>query len=124
MKPQSQYQPQFIKAIPWDKIEEHYSQLIVDHGFEFQNILSLVQYISNTGLSEKLFGYTSLHKLVITIYDTPEWNRESLHVELETATGKVYFTYHSKPFEKVVERCYNEDEIISGFIKYVKMLKW
>lgn len=111
-------------VVPWPKIEAFYEDL-VSCGLPFHSLLSLVQFIVNSGLDKRLFAYTSMHKLVITIYDVPEWNREALHIEFNHHTKKVSFQYFAKPFMPIeAERIYAEKDIIAKFNQYINWLKW
>ncbi|MDN3580701.1 hypothetical protein [Mucilaginibacter flavus] len=73
-KPTIKYKPQTARVVPWQQIEVYYQDLI-SHDLQLQSMLSLVQFIRNSNLEKKLFAYTSMHKLVVTIYEVPEWNR-------------------------------------------------
>ena len=56
------------KSGSWKEIEKWYIELIA-HGLTFEPMLSLVRPIQNTNLSNRLFAFTSMHKLVVGIYD-------------------------------------------------------
>ncbi|WP_295719413.1 hypothetical protein [Mucilaginibacter sp.] len=118
------YKPQTAKVVPWEGIEKFYADL-VSNGLNFQDMLLLIRFIRNSGLEKKLFGYTSVHKLVITIYDSPEWNREALHIEFNHDIQKFHFAYRPEPYAPVeMERHYPAENISTKFTRYIGWLRW
>ncbi|MEZ2335499.1 hypothetical protein AB6735_07675 [Mucilaginibacter sp. RCC_168] len=118
------FHPSQTRAVLWNKIEERYADF-VNHGFVLQPILSLVQFIRENGFNKRLHAFTSMHKLVISIYDPLEWDRETLHIELDIPSKKVHFVYCPKPFEpSEAVRSYPEEDIIPRFSRYMSHLKW
>lgn len=97
------YKPQTAKAHPWDEIENFYIDLN-KNGWNNESIIKLVQHIKHTNLSSRLFAYTSHDKLVISIYNPIEWNREALYIEFE--------------------RKYDADKGIEKFDNFIKMINW
>ena len=65
------YKPKYSKSKSWLEIENWYVELI-EHGFKFEPILRLIQYIRNSNLNQRLYAFTSMHKVVIGIYDEIE----------------------------------------------------
>jgi hypothetical protein len=124
MKPVEKYKPQIVKVAQWQQIEEYYTDLI-SHGWELESMLSLIRFIRNNNLDKRLFAYTSLDKLVLTIYNPAEWHRESLHIEFERNLKKWHFEYHPKPNGPIeAERYYSEEDGINKFCQYIEWLKW
>lgn len=120
----SKYKPQTVHARQWSEIELHYIDLN-HHGLPFDPLLQLVRHIINTKLCDRLFAFTSMHKLVIGIYDPIEWNREALHIEFDAEAQKWFFKYHPKPNEPVeFERHYSSKKGIEKFDNLIGMLKW
>ena len=120
----TKYQPQTAKARTWDEIEEHYVNLN-SHNWGHDRLLELVKHIKTTGLRDRLFAYTSMDKLVVSIYDPIEWNREALHIEFDTQNQKWDFKYISRPNEKPeFERQYDADLGLEKFDKFLSMIKW
>ena len=68
MKTLQKYKPQTAKIVPWEEIEERYIDLI-SQGLKLESILALVQFIRTNQLDKRLFAYTSMAKLIITIYN-------------------------------------------------------
>ena len=118
------YKPPTAKARPWDEIEGHYVDLN-KHGWGQDRLLELVRHIKSTGLQDRLFAYKSLDKLVLSIYDPIERDREALHIEFDRLNQHWYFKYISRPNEKPeLERQYNADLGLEKFDKFVSMAKW
>lgn len=118
------YNPQTTKAQLWNDIEAHYINLN-EHGWGHDKLPALVKHIISTDLSNRLFAYTSLDKLVISIYEGIHWNREVLYVEFDRTTQKWGFKYFSKPFQDAeFIRQYDADKGIEKFDSFVNMIKW
>jgi hypothetical protein len=118
------YKEQTAKTRPWSEIEGHYTHLI-SRGWELDPMRQLVQHIIRTELSNRLFAYTSMDKLVIGIYDPMEWNREALHIEYDGTERLWSFKFLAKPNAPVeFERTYGTEEGMIKFDNFVKMLKW
>ena len=118
------HHPLIAKIVSWDEIEKRYADLVL-HGLHFHNMIRLIQHVKNNGVNKRLFAYTSMHKLVVTIYDPAEVNREALHIELNPHTMRWCFEYRPKPYEPVeMTRYCDDDELITRFSRYVEMLKW
>jgi hypothetical protein len=112
------------KARPWDEIEEHYIDLN-QHGWGHDRLLSLVRHIKSTGLQHRLFAYTSLDKLIVSVYNPIQSNKEALHIEFDRQNQRWDFKYRSTSNEKPeFERHYNADLGIEKFDKFVSMIKW
>jgi hypothetical protein len=120
----TKYKPETAKVQPWSDIEQHYVDLN-NHDWQLDPLLQLVRHIIATKLSDRLFAFTSMDKLVVGIYDPMEWNREALHIEFDGQTQKWFFKYYPKPKEAVeFERQYSADKGIEKFDNFIKMLKW
>ena len=124
MKPILKYKPKTVQIRPWEEIEKSYIDL-VSHGFDFDSILGLIKFIRNNSFEDRLFGYTSLEKLIITIYNPAEWHRESLHVGFDRHTKRWQFEYYSKPGEPIgFERYYSEEIGLEKFSQFIEWIKW
>jgi hypothetical protein len=116
--------PQTAEARPWDEIEGHYIELN-RQGWGHDRLLELVRHIKATGLVDRLYAYTSMDKLVVSIYDPVEWNREALHIEFDRHSQRWDFKYISRPNEKPeFERQYSAELGLEKFDKFVLMIKW
>ena len=88
-------------------------------------MLNLVRYIKSSGLENRIYAYTSMHKLVVGIYEEIEWNSEAIHIEFDISSRKWYFKYHPKPNEPIeFERTYKEEQGLSKFQSIIKYLNW
>lgn len=116
--------PQTAKARPWNAIEGHYMDLN-KQGWGHDRFLELVRHIKATGLVDRLYAYTSMDKLVVSIYNPIEWNREALHIEFDRHNQRWDFKYTSRPNEKPeFERQYSAELGIEKFDKFISMIKW
>ena len=109
----------------WSEIESFYIDLITK-SWPLQDILPLIEYIKTTDdLSKKLFACTSVDKLIISIYNPIELNREALHIWFDKDKKLWNFEYHAYPFQPVEhERNYPGDVLIDQFQHYINLLKW
>ena len=123
MKSITKYHPQFAKARPWAELEEHFCKWF---GEQYKdNIAELVKYIRRSGLDKRLFGYSSMDKLVVSIYEPIEWNREALHIAFNSTTQKWHFAYYAFPFrEPEFERDYPLESGLEKFDNFIEMIKW
>ncbi len=111
-------------AKPWDSIIDFYEELQLK-GIDQAPMLALLHHIKDTYLSERLFAYTSLMSLVVSIYNPIEHFREALHINFDQTERKIHFKYYSLPFTKpTFIREYKEDEIITKFDSFVKFVRW
>lgn len=112
------------KARTWQEIEEHYFDLN-RHGFGHDRMLELVRYIRTSALSNRLFAYTSLDKLVISIYEHIELRRETLEIEFDRKHQRWNFTYTARPYQKPeFVRQYQADSGIAKLHQFVEWIKW
>jgi hypothetical protein len=122
-KPIFNFKAQTSTVMSWDEIEEHFTKWF--QGQYQDNIAILVKHIKMSGLSQRLFGYTSMDKLVVGIYNPMEWNREALHIEFDVEGQKWWFKYYPKPNEPVeFERQCSADKGIEKFDNFIKMINW
>lgn len=125
MKTNRTYRAQTAKARDWTEIESHYLDLI-NHGWKHERMLGLVRWIKQSELSERLYGYTSMDELVISIYNPVEWNREALHVSYNQL-DKWTFEYYAMPPSQKPEfvRSYESEQGIKKFKDLVEnKIKW
>jgi hypothetical protein len=122
MARKTKYQPRKAKARAWDYIENRY---IEDWHGKHKRLLELVQHIRNSDLSVRLFGSTSMDKLVISIYDPLDYRKESLHITFDLWNRKWHFEYIAMPFQEAeIVRTYDEEKGIEKFDNFIKMIKW
>lgn len=117
------YQALTAMAVNWNDIRTRYVDLVA-HNWPLQSMVDLVNHIIHSGISNRVYAYTSMDKLVISIYEDLEYNREALHIQYLNP-GKVHFEYFPKPFERSEgDRIYPEAEIIKKFDRYIELLRW
>ena len=117
----TKYQPWNAKAQTWEFIEGRF----IDDWPDHKQMLDLIQHIRNTKLKDKLFGSTSMDKLVISIYDPIDYRKEALHVTFNLYNKKWKFEYISMPFEKAeFVRTYDQNLGIEKFENFIEMIKW
>ncbi|TGD79875.1 hypothetical protein [Hymenobacter wooponensis] len=84
-----------VHARPWSDIEAHYL-----HWEEGKELLNVVRYWRANGTAERLYAYTSMYWLVVSLYEQIEPHREALHIRREhTATDGYQWelTYYARP---------------------------
>ncbi len=109
----------------WEEIEHFYNDLI-SQGWPLEDIIPLIQYIKNHGsLNQKLFACTSLDKLIVSVYNPIQLNREALHIYYEKGEKLWNFRYYSSPYREAEhERNYPGELLVEKFENYIGMLKW
>lgn len=118
------YRPQLIHSSSWKTIEGFYAELAMS-GHQIEPLLELVKCIRETELQHRLYGFTSMTRLIISIYEELEWEREALHVAFNPATREWHFTYYAKPFRPAeYERVYAEALGIEKFRQVIRYLCW
>ena len=124
MTEKKKHNPQYAESRDWNEIQEWYMEL-TETNAGFEPILNLVKHINESEFQNIIYAYTSVHKLVIGIYDLIEWNSEALHIEYDLASEQWFFKYHPKPFEPVeFERKYPKDLGMVKFNNIINYLNW
>lgn len=114
-------------AKPWNEIEDYYRKLFNGAHLE---ILQLIKHISKSNLSTKLFAYTSMDKLVISIYEKIDPMKEALHISFDLKTSKWVFAYYGGPLygqsstEPEFYRVYEKGAGIEKFDKFLERIGW
>jgi|GEM_PF-3956247 len=114
-----------MEAIKWDEIKSTYTAMIA-HGWPLEEILPVLNYITDdSNLGERVFAYTSLDKLVISIYHPIEPDRESLHIKFDQSKRVWEFKYYPVPYQPVEhERAYPGNLLLEKFKNYISRLNW
>lgn len=106
-----------VPAKTWDDIESFFQ--------DEPEMLSLIRHIRTTHLADRLYGIVSLDKLIISIYDPLEMDKEALHVRFDGHSGMWSFTYYAVPFkEPEFVRSYERSAGIDKFDSFIKMINW
>ena len=122
MSPLQKYHSWAAKAQTWEYIENRH---ITDWGSKHTKLLELVRHIKNSDLSQRLFGSTSMDKLVVSIYDTLDYRKEALNITFNTHTSEWHFEYFAMPFQDPeFIRTYSEDKGIEKFDNFIKKIGW
>lgn len=118
------YTPQLTKYVSWEEIEDSYIDLI-SFGWQIKPMHDLVKHIRNSDHKNRLFAFTSMHKLIVSIYKQIDHNSEALHIEFDQHTRKWSFQYRSKPYDQnVFKRTYNEELGIEKFEQFLEYVNW
>lgn len=119
-----EYQHLYVNAVDWAEIQAWYAEL-TDQNQAFKPYLDLVTHIINSELSARLYAYTSVHKLVISIYEKIEWNSEALHLEYNYGAEDWIFEYYPKPLKPIeFKRRYDDELVIEKLNKTIGFLNW
>ena len=85
----------------------------------------MVKHIRTSGLQDKLYGVTSMDKLIISNYTPLDMMQDCLHITFDLRANKWNFEYHSKPFLKPeFVRTYAEDKGIEKLNQFIEYIKW
>jgi hypothetical protein len=94
-------------------------------GGEHIRLLELTRHIKTSKLADRLYGSTSMDKLVISIYNPLDYQKESLHIQFDLGSKKWHFEYHAIPYQKPeFVRTYKEEIGIEKFDNFIKMINW
>lgn len=118
------YKLQLAQPTPWAGIEAFYQDLLAN-GWALMPMVDLIRHITGTKLHERLFAYTSLDTLAISIYNPIEFGRETLRIKFNGDLQQWHFAYLPKPLESAeFERTYAADKGIEKFDNFIRMMKW
>ncbi|QES91051.1 hypothetical protein [Rhizosphaericola mali] len=116
------YKPWAAKAQSWDYIENRY---LTDFGNYHFRFVELVKHIKSSGLSNRLYGSTSMDKLVISIYEELDYRKEALHITFDLVQEKWHFEYFALPFQTPeFVRTYSADKGIEKLENFIKAINW
>jgi hypothetical protein len=116
------YQYSSFKSQPWEKIE-HFFRFFFDAPRE--KMVELVEHIRSTGLDKRLFGGTSLDRLIISIDDNIDRYKDALHIRYDMAANLWRFEYFAKPFQDAeFVRTYPSDIGIEKFDNFIRLIGW
>jgi len=122
MTTRQKYHPWNAKAETWDAIENRY---LMYYSEVHIKMIELIRYIKNSELSKRLYGSTSMDKLVISIYNPIDYRKESLHIFFNLDTKKWRFEYFAMPYQKAeFARNYPEEKGIEKLNKFIESIGW
>jgi hypothetical protein len=106
----------------WEFIENRF---LTDFGNSHFKLIELVKHIRETKLSERLFGSTSMDKLVVGIYEELDYRKETLHITFNLDSSEWNFKYYGMPFQEAeFQRTYSAEKGIEKFDNFIKMINW
>ena len=106
-----------IPAKPWNYLESSFN--------DNPEMSGLIQHIIASKLTNRLYAIISLDRLVISVNNPVEMDRESLHVKFDKHAEKWNFTYYSIPYkEPEFVRTYERSAGVEKFNSFLKMINW
>jgi hypothetical protein len=110
------------KAQTWEYIQNRF---ISDFGDRHFKMIELIQHIINSGVAGRLFAYSSIDKLVISVYETIDPSKDALHITFDLVADKWHFVYFAKPFTyPEFDRMYPSAHGIEKFDNFLDMIRW
>ena len=114
------------KYYSWELIKEYYDSLY-ESGWKNLPMLNLINFIISSRYKDRLYAFTSLDVLIISIYEEIDKFSEALHLKFETDSQVFIFKYYggnngSKQPEW--ERRYEPNVVNVKFESFIKMIKW
>ncbi|WBA43352.1 hypothetical protein [Hymenobacter canadensis] len=118
------YELIMTSAKSWKSIESHYTDG-VRSGRKLEPLLELVQLINASSLSTRLYAFTSVDKLIISIYPDIKLDREALHIVFDYYKQKWEFKYFAKSYQKPeFVRYYPAEAVLEKFEQFISMIRW
>ena len=112
-----------MKTRSWDDLVKFYRGLVED-GWQLNPIVELIQHIKTQNYSNHIFGATSVHYLIISIYEEIELNREMIKIGVES-NSQYRIQYFSKPFmEATIVMEVQQSELKEKFDNIIRNLRW
>ena len=106
-----------VPAKTWHDIESSFQ--------DEPEMLSLIRHIRTLQPADRLNGIVSLDKLIISIYDPLDTEKEALHVKFDRHAERWDFTYYAVPFkDPEFVRSYERSAGIDKFDSFIKMINW
>jgi hypothetical protein len=106
----------------WEYIENRF---VEDFGDRHFKMIELIQHIRRSGIATRLFAYSSMDKLVISIYETIDPRKDALHITFDLVADNWHFVYYAKPFtDPEFERTYPSAIGIEKFDNFLHMIRW
>ena len=112
-----------VKARDWNEIISFYEDM-TKRNSRFEKLLNLVNHINDNDLSKRLYAYTSVYYLIISIYNQIVINKETLTISPNGKDGLWNFKYNPQPYAKPEHERQYDGDLIKHFTNYIQMLKW
>jgi len=109
----------------WDFVIQNYESLI-QNKWEMGPMLELVKHIVSD-YSSRLYGFTSLDKLIISIYENIDMQSETLHITYDQESKEFSFAYfggRSASPQPKWQKVYNSEDGIKKLDAFIKMINW
>lgn len=119
--------PWWAKAKQWSEINEYFEKYF---GGLHTEMIKLIEHIQKSGLSKRLFAYTSMDKLIISIYEDIDPLKESLHITFDLKENHWIFEYFGGPLYGQIEdkpefyRVYNKEQGIEKLESFISKIGW
>ena len=122
MNSTNKYIPTLSKAQSWEYLLNRYQS---EFEGQFSFYVELVNHILKSEIHNRIYAVSSMNKIIISVYELIDFQREALHISLNPASHKLSFTYFSKPnIDPEFERCYDVKDGVPKFDQFVEMLNW
>lgn len=116
--------PLMIQPRSWQDIEDFYVDL-TNQGWKHERFVELIQHIRATKLADRLFACTSMYKLLVSIYNPIELQRETLHLTFDIHEQLWHFCYYAVPMrEAEFQRRYSAELGVEKFEQFISMIRW
>ena len=116
------YQPAYTRAQAWEYIENRFQK---DWGEAHMPMCNLIRHIRAGDLIHRLFAYSSIDKIVISIYESIDYQKEALHIYFDPHAKQWSFEYFALPFQAPeFKRNYPAELGIEKFDNFIKMIGW
>ncbi|WP_375415897.1 hypothetical protein [uncultured Hymenobacter sp.] len=110
------------ESYDWANIIAHYEDLTT-YGWGHE-MLALVQYIVSSGVSTRLFAYTSHATLKVSIYKSRRSRQEELHIDFDSQEQVFYFDYYATEQVHGQPEFHRKYPVEAGIEKFDQFLRW
>ena len=77
----------------WNEIEKFYDRLEAESRIHVLPIQTIIFWLRDHGLYDRLHAYTSMHDLVISDQPKTTWDQHTLRISVVSDEGRVAFRY-------------------------------
>jgi hypothetical protein len=113
------------KYYSWELIKDHYEPLH-KNAWEILPMIDLVNHIISLRYSDRLYAFTSLDALIISIYKEIDKLSEALHIKYDQDSKDFLFSYygeHSLEEQPEWKRRYEPSIVKDKFNQFITMIK-
>jgi hypothetical protein len=113
-----------VQSRPWDAIEAHFLDLI-EHGFKHERFVELIRHVKSSGLSQRIYGVTSLDRLLIGATENIDFDKDNLHITFDREKEEWSFEYYSIPYRQPeYSRKFPAEDGCRRLDRFIKMIGW